>query len=253
MSEICRDFRNEWLEQRERGEQAVLFLALTTHAESCVECQAWVRSTRAQIRLMSGLERRTAPAALASNLERELAGRRTHRVERLLGSLVRLAAPAELDERVLGIPTADGLAGADEERGRKNARALRTLDVHPAPHVLDRLVDEELNAPDRHLAERFSGNLERLRAPQTLEQLLHIRVRRRALVKLFAVPLATLVAAGVIVWFALQSDEESRSEYSFQVVRASGLEGLDPLARSLAETLSGGVSSASLKAEERGG
>lgn len=246
MNAACKSFRIEWLERPGSDRSA--------HARACAGCRAWGRSAAIQIRWLSELERSPAPAALAAGLERELAGVRTPRVERLLSSLVRLGAPAELVERLLDEFAPRAANPREEERGREKARALRALDVQAAPQVLERLVEEELRSPAAQRSARFPGDLERLSAPSDLEHGLRLRVRRRALARLLVAPLATLAAAGLVLWLSVRSGrEEQRRAYSFEVVQARDLEGLDPLARALAESLGGGFSGATRGAEERGG
>lgn len=188
---------------------------------------------------LAGLGRHSVPAELELRVERELGGDRSRRLERVLNSMVRRGTPAVLDERV-----AASLAGervtSDESRTLE-AQALRALDVHAAPEVLERLLDEELRAPERQRVERFSGSLERLRAPAALAERLGSAVRRRALVRLVLGPLATLAAAGLVVWIAVRRGEPERRPYRFEVIQASSLEGIDPMARLLAESLGGGA------------
>jgi hypothetical protein len=117
---------------------------------------------------------------------------------------------------------------------------LRSLDVHKAPPVLERLLEEELAAPERQTVERFSGNLERLSAPGELAERLGASVRRRAVLRLVLGPLSALAAAGLVVWLALQGGASEPRSHRFQVIHASSLDELDPLARALAESLGGG-------------
>jgi hypothetical protein len=216
-----------------------------------------MRSTARQIRLLSGLARASAPSALAARLDRELAGERLERIVRGLQILSRLHAPAALESALFDAGSSAleerNAAPGDERRGESQARILRTLDLLQAPSVLDRLVDEELRAPSAHRADRFSGNLERLSAPGVLERRIGSSLRRSNFLRLFAGPVATLAAAGLVVWISVRSGQDSaaRREYSFRVVHVSSLDELDPLARTLAETLSGGVASAvPIEAEE---
>lgn len=229
MNDACRAFRIEWLS----AEGTAL-----EHASRCEACTRWVRSTEGQRAALSSLARLAAPAELEERLVLELAGVRSHRLERVLGSLVRLGAPSTLDERVAA-ELAHAGAG-DEERGRSQAQAVRALEVQPAPDVLERLVNEELGDPARHRAERFPGSLERQHAPAVLAHRLSVSVRRRALVRLVLGPLATLAAAGMVVWFAVGHVGESPRR-PFRVIEASSLDDLDPMARALAESLGGGV------------
>jgi hypothetical protein len=66
-------------------------------------------------------------------------------------------------------------------------------------------------------------------------------VRRRALGRLVLGPLATLAAAGLVVWIAMRGQEPEQRRYRFEVVQSTSLEGLDPMARMLAESLGGGA------------
>lgn len=230
MNERCASFRAEWLSA---GFDPV-------HVDECEACRAWVRASERSIHALEGLRNSDAPQELVQRVERELSGDRVRRIERAVASLARLPAPSALDalvhERLAGRAPA-----GDAERGERSAQALRALDLVPAPAVLDRLVEEELAQPARQTAERFPGNLERLSAPDELAQVLHARARRQTFVRLARGPVAVLAAAALVIWLALRLDEPRPHTYRFEVVRAESLEGLDPLARSLAESLTGGI------------
>lgn len=204
------------------------------HADHCPECASWARSSEHRRGVLAGLARFSVPAELDERVAREFAGDRSVRLERLLSSLVRLGAPAALDERVAQAFAVRG----DEERGRQKAGIVRALEVQSAPSVLERLVNEELAAPERHRVERFPGTLERVSAPPVLAQRLGSVVRRRALTRLVLGPLVTLAAAALVVWFSVGRGPEPRRR-RFEVVQATSLQGLDPMARMLAESLSG--------------
>jgi hypothetical protein len=225
MEAACRDFREEW----ERGDAG-------SHASRCPECARWIRVTERVIAALERLERPQAPPELAGLVAHELAGDRSRRLERVLSSLVRQGAPAALDERV-----AEVLMRARAGEAEHRARALRALEAKPAPNVLERLLREELEAPERQRVERFSGSLERVQAPAVLAERLGSAVRRRALVRLVLGPLATLAAAGLVVWITVINTAPEQRSRRFQVVEATSLETLDPLARALAESLSGGA------------
>jgi len=225
----CASFREDWLSAGFDLE----------HVEECAACEAWVRASERRIRALGSLTALRAPARLDELVARELGGDRSRRLERALGSLARRAAPDVLEPLV--VERFEGRApSGDEVRGERAAQALRTLDVVPAPAVLERLVAEELAQPALQRAERFPGNLARLEAPEELEEKLHWAVRRKAAVRLLRGPLVALAAAALVVWIALRDGSPSPRPYRFQVVHATSLEDLDPMARSLAESLTGG-------------
>jgi len=185
---------------------------------------------------LTSLARHEAPAELAEAVTLELSGERTGRLRRALQSLVRRGAPALLDERVaawIGRPQ-------DAERSARRAEALRALDVQQAPWVLERLLREELEEPERQRVERFSGTLPRLSAPPALAERIGSSVRKRAILRLVGGPLTALTAAGLIVWLTLRGGVSEPRAYRFQVLHPATLEQLDPTARALAESLGGG-------------
>lgn len=231
MNQACKAFRVEWL----GGETG------STHASECPACASWMDSSRRMVAALARLERVPAPVELVARVELELAGDRSRRLQRVLNSFVRRGAPAALDERLSEFLGVNG-ARVDERRGPPKAEVLRALEVHSAPDVLERLLSEELEAPERQRVERFSGTLERMRAPAALAERIGSVVRRRALGRLVLGPLATLAAAGLVVWIAVRRGEPEPRRYRFEVVQAASLDGIDPLARALAESLNGGAS-----------
>lgn len=231
MNRTCTAFRVEWLS----GERSA-----SSHTQQCLACARWVSSSERILVVLARLGRLTAPPELERRVELELAGDRARRLRRVLDSQVRHGAPAALDLRMEELIGADA-AGGDPQRASRKAEVLRSLDVQPAPGVLERLLREELEAPERQRVERFSGSLERLRAPAALAEKLTAAVRRRALGRLVLAPLATLAAAGLVVWIAVRNPEPEPRRYRFEVIRASSLEGIDPMARMLAESLGGGA------------
>lgn len=229
MSASCAAFRADWLSA---GFDPA-------HAEQCADCRAWVAASERRILALNSLARLSAPEGLEARVARELAGDRSRRLERALRSFVRRAAPSALDAAAAGLFRGSESVG-DAARGERAAQALRALDFVPAPAVLDRLVAEELLKPELQRAERFPGQLERLAAPEELEEKLHGSVRRKAAVRLVRGPLLALAAAALVVWVALQENRTQTRAYRFQVVHATSLEDLDPMARSLVESLTGG-------------
>jgi len=224
MNTPCQQFRIDWLSAEPSA---------AGHASTCAACAAWVRGCERARVALGGLGRLAVPAELELRVAQELSGDRSRRLERLLESSVRRNAPALLDERVREL-----LSGApsESERGPHKAQALRALDLPPVPPVLERLIEEELAAPERHRAERIS--LGRLRAPEILTQRVRDSLRRKALTRLVLGPLLTLSAAGLVLWLSTRTRPEEH-EYRFRVTQASSLDGLDPMARALAESLIG--------------
>jgi hypothetical protein len=118
------------------------------HLDACAGCQAWVGGAHAQVTAFAQLPRRPAPA--------------------------------ELEQRLFPLEAA-ALAGTEER-----ARRLSELQHLTAPAVLERLVQEELQAPEAARARRFAGDLGRHVPPPSLEQRvfpvrLSARPSRRAL------------------------------------------------------------------------
>lgn len=232
MQHPCQVLRIEWLGGKRAG---------LVHLDRCRACASWVLSTERLIGVLSNLERRSVPEELDARLTLELAGDRSGRLRRLLESLVRPGAPAALDARVAE-QLRDIARPGDVESGSRKAEAIRALDVQSVPDVLERLVAEELAAPERHRAERFTGSLPRVPVPEELQRLVRVDVRHHALLRLVLVPALALAAACLAVWIAVRGDGAERHEYRFQVVRSASLDGIDPQALALAESLGGGPS-----------
>jgi hypothetical protein len=230
LNDACREFRNEWPQD---GAEA------SAHVATCASCARWVLALTRVRSAFTDLGRLAAPVELDERVALELGGDRSHRQRRMLESLVRRGAPRQLDERIAEIlARASGVEA--EERGARKAEALRTLDVQRAPAVLERLLNEELAAPEKARAERFS-DLERLPAPDVLAERIGGLVRRRAWLRLWIAPLSAVSAAALVVWIALRPGTPEVRAYRFQVAHAATLDDLDPMARALAESLGGGA------------
>jgi hypothetical protein len=203
---------------------------LVQHLRDCEVCAAFAERSELEISALRILERHVAPLELDGLVVAACHG--GHRQERAIAhlrTLSRRKVPAELEAKVL-----------EEELGRM----LR--EASGAPKVLDRLVDEDLRDPPKALARRFSGKLERLRAPGVLR----VRVERTA-GKRFSLArrrLRVLAAACLVVVLLLSIGGGiywlEKPRYSFEVVHESSLEGLDPLAGSLLGGLTGGMTDA---------
>lgn len=221
--------------------------AMRTHIAVCAECAAWVGRAGAVASALAGLARQEVPRGLegAVAVELELVrGERRH--GDLLRGLERLPAPGLLRDLL------DGGVPAWE---RGIASSLGVLGRRPAPHVLERLVDEELRNPTAHRARRFAGDLERVTAPPDLdERVRRVGERRPIRLRLFA-PFAGLAAACLVLWIgALRAGVGEHGEapgYRFRVVRVDSIDQLDPLARLYADGLTGGALSGTARGEGR--
>jgi hypothetical protein len=106
-------------------------VARAAHAEECAACRAWLARSTAQVAGLVGLARH--------------------------------AAPVELEQRLFPLREAP-------ESAERSLRRLRELSPLRAPAVLERLVAEELAAPESARARRFAGDLARQATPQALER-----------------------------------------------------------------------------------
>lgn len=134
---------------------------------------------RGHVRALAELSELTAPVELAGLVVASLnAGARQDRAVEYASSLPALEAPAVLDDAVAAV--VDG-------------------DLTSAPAVLDRLVEERVEAPGKTMARSMTGRLEKHSAPSELDG----RVRRELLLE-GQVPrgakrrLASAVAASVL-------------------------------------------------------
>jgi len=231
MQHDCKAFREEWLARPHEPREL---------DAACAGCAAWIPRAQCIARALTGLARLPAPEALSARVNEELLGKGV-RLARILESLSRHGAPSELDARVQGIlGSFDPETEALDEGGK--SRAVGALDLVPAPHVLERLVDEELREPERHRVERFSRSLPRLRAPDELGERIRMGARRQALSRLVYAPALALAAALLVVWVAVRRVPDTPRTYRFEVERRASLEGIEPRALALAESLVGQVS-----------
>lgn len=225
-----------------------------THQSRCSDCRSWIRSTKQQIQVLLELPELEAPeeldelvnqAILSPPSRPEESDERTRSEEAIRAALPRKAAPEELEQRVAASLMKDVERRAGNRGdGLRTVQSVRVLDIEPVPNVLERLIDEELAAPAAHRVDRMVGNLEPRRAPETLAARVARRLRPRSLPKLVVAPLATLLAACLLIWVAFHRDEPKPKGYAFTVVHAEDAKRLDPTARLVAEALSGGAASA---------
>lgn len=214
---------------------------LREHAQSCAACARALRAWPAASRALSELPRQAAPSELDSAVVAAFhGGARTERALRALSELARLSPPAELAQAI------EGLA-------RDSAAPVPHLGRAPAPRVLDRLVDEELQDPSKALVRRHVGGLARLEAPASLAERVardfaHAQEDSRARLALrrvfrrrleLALGAAAVFAVFIGVW-ALQREPVSPPR-PFRVEHASNFGALSPLSRGLLDSASSGM------------
>lgn len=181
---------------------------LHQHVLSCAGCRAAIAAWSKQARALRTLPRLAAPRELDGLVVAALhAGARQERAMRELAALPPVSAPRELDVRVAAL-----LAGAHTTIERF---ASGESDGRVAPEELRDLVGRDLAAGGR--ARRVS--------------------RRRALLGAFTLSALALVSA-LLLWprdGAPQGDEPQ-----IVLVPVQSLDQLDPLARTLLESVAGG-------------
>jgi hypothetical protein len=219
MSTTCHIARRQWLDRLAALETSGAADPLgggalgIEHLDSCSACRGWRHGTALQTRAFR--------------------------------ELPTLEAPEELDLRLFG---SDLLASTSPDPSLEAEslaiQAVRTLDRLEAPPVLERLVAEEMERPAVARTERFVGGLERQSAPRVLEVRVIANLRQRIRPRRWMGPLVATAAAITLFWMGLNRlgwvapGPEAKS-YSFEVIRPASLEGMDPFARALAETLGG--------------
>ena len=207
--------------------------ALVPHAGECAECAQWLVRHRRLVGILGALDRYPAPIELDSAVMDELIVGTARLVEGIL-ELPRLQAPDELgyqlEESLLGSPAL--------------MRALNTLKPLPAPNVLDRLVDEDLQDPAA-VTRRFAGQLTRLSGPRglagRLEASLPSATSQRIVRRVVRFGAGGLAAAMLVsVFLPLFKDSGNQGPINrFVVVEVQSLASLDPLAQSLLTGLAG--------------
>ncbi|QDU83011.1 hypothetical protein Pla163_01070 [Planctomycetes bacterium Pla163] len=237
------------------------------------------RLARLEALLAQGLERRHVPSELSdrvrSMLSSDEAGE-AERVRSIVAHLDRHHAPAELRDRVAATLRSDDaelerraarleswlapIAAPDELRERVQlelntelsvASALRGLERQRAPHVLERLVDEEIR-DDKAVAKRFVGSLPKPGAPRDLDLVARLAAEdarrsnaspgvvltgpwRRAIAAA-----VLLLATGSIAWVVIDGDGTEpieRPAFRLQGRQVASIDEFHPMARGLAEGL----------------
>lgn len=225
MSTSCRDFLSAMLEIAPARPEAES--ALGQHLAACESCRLALERIGRTRTALAGLARVCAPAALDGLVVAATqAGQRQERAVAHLRTALRHEAPAHLEPRVR-------VAGS---------AILGDVARVAAPAVLERLVEEELRDPQHALTRRYVSRLQRLGPPVSLrervEQALGVPRRSRARgVLLAGAALAVLVAAMWGWWSIGRASLRPR----FQVVYASDIGELDPLAREMLLGATGGL------------
>jgi len=234
MHSTCRTFREALHDPRG---------SLDAHAGTCADCAAFAARIGRAAEALAALERRAAPLELDGRVVASFqAGVRQDRVVRALTELGPLETPAdaELDARV-----EFAVRHPELELGRTSSKA---------PHVLERLVAEELADPAAARARRFVGSLRRFEAPAELELGVARDLaagpspdpargqgsgRRRVLVAAAALVLAALLGP----WRA--PELAPRRHLRLEAARLGDLDALGSYPRSWIAGLGGGLVSAS--------
>jgi len=254
--EVCQKFRSKWLDESAQADaDGVQALDVADgHQADCKACSGWTRSTKQQISLLLDLSVLGAPEKLDGLVEQRLENPPSEeRLEQVLAALPKKTAPDVLAERLTAslhrdvqrreqrrVRGGDGKSG----EGERTVQSVKALDIEQVPNVLERLIGEELETPAAHRAERMVGNLDRRPAPAILAKRVARELRRHSVPRLVLAPLATLLAACLLLWVVVRGGGEEQVGYSFEVVRARDTGALNPIARQVAEALSAGASNA---------
>lgn len=246
----CDQVRESWIEAlpiEARAFEASLAAPAREHVRDCTACQQLLRRWPLAVRALSELPRLAAPLELDSAVVAAWhAGARTERALRAVQRLARLAPPDELGD-ALDQPLQDaGLAAAQVTRAS-------------APHVLDRLVHEELLDPAKARVRRHVGGLRRLAAPDALlsrvatelsrgrlTQARQAPVNRHGLRSLAARRVRVILAAAaafalVALPIALLVRSPQAPSRPFRIERASSLGTLSPMTRGMLDAASSGL------------
>lgn len=203
---------------------------LQAHLAECVTCRARQQRAQLAVRLLRALPAQRAPKTLDGAVVAALhAGTRQERAIQQVSALTRQEVPAELNSRV-----EDALVWTAEQ---------------PAPAELEVRLRAELAAPSEAMSRRFLGRLDRLRAPQDLDQRLSVPARSPSRRRAFAFVGTLLVVMG-LASLALQrwgaelssSQQQPRVAVQWNIEVIESAEGLDPVSRALIGGLSGGAS-----------
>lgn len=210
------------------------------HLGECGACGVLaVRLRRASERLRA-LPRHQAPGALEGRVVASLeAGARQDRAVEALRGLQRQDPPAALEARLAH--------AGDRDAELRPALAACLRARRPAPAVLERLVAEEIADPRGSTARRWIGYLRRWAAPEDLDRRVLGRRPHRVPARLVGLAAAALVLV-LAVHVGERAGRPAQHTYPFEVVRASSLDALDPVAIELLDEVSAGAVSRALEA-----
>ena len=192
---------------------------------------AALHTAQGHVRALHYLERLAAPAALEGCVVASLeAGHRQDRAGAVLSAVDRMDAPADLDVLV-------------------EAAVDRAASEHPAPAVLDRLVEERIAAPEAGTVRSMAARLGRKRAPSRLDERVlageflgadgpRPRVTAARLLAAGAAVLALVLTIRVIDGASTQP-APSGHQFTIHRIDSADAAGLTPADRMFLESLSG--------------
>lgn len=216
----CSDFRAALIA---RAEGDVVDLALDGHLEGCEACRRELARTEQRVQLLRAVGGPGAPLELDGLVVAAMqAGARQQRATRAVQSLARAQTPEDLEVRLAG---------------------------PKAPHVLERLVREDLVDPAKAVASRYARSLERLRAPHDLDRRLsELRpgtIQRHAPVAMVAagvmLALGALVVAGILNGRRIPTAPVSPAGPVLIVERVESVGDLDPLVGDMLSGVTAGL------------
>ncbi len=214
---------------------------LREHLGSCASCAAAAIRAERLVGTLAAMVRAPAPRELDGLVVATMhEGHRQDRAVAALRSLGRLSTPGELTGRTLRSRRSLREPWLEEPSSDEAAAGSG------APAVLERLVDENLRRGSADAGRRFASRLDRLRAPRVLRGRLEASARRllgpdRALRRVIPVAAALLFLLGGTLWLGLRNGGGAASVAEFKIRHETSLDAMDPMARSLLGSLSGGL------------
>lgn len=242
----CNELREQYFADSARSE------SFDRHAAACRSCAAWLERQSVVRGVLGTMDRLVAPAVLGRCVDEDLqlgAGC----LVGVLRSLERQDVPVQLEQRLAETLAAPGGQASVLEE------LLGSVEAHPAPKVLDRLVDEELSSPAASVARRFAGGLFRMSPPKSLQARVSgdLSAPETAVLRRRWLSLGSAAAAAAFLVFTLAPlfhNGATKVPRPFRVVEVESLASLDPLARSLVDGLAGGnVQAMDRRKESNGG